>query len=491
MRKGPQPNALPEVLICWSGKDSEPTAAIGNLKLVDGPITQTLTASENAERFSHCVVLYVDRTRRDFDALQAALERRGAGAKLVGIRVDLKDPTDHAAIRASLASALQEVTKRFPPAPMIDAEAPDADARFQWSVLLNPGTPQMRTVWLTLAHFGELPAKLLQSTPARIAREEGLPLLREVSPEEALGYPAGASRSSSAPHAPSHQAFEALSVRTPADAAPPKLILGGTGASVRALRTKLFAAAQASGPLLLTGEQGCGQEACAQRFLEHRFGGELPLCIASTQDAECLAHLKSLGDATRVYTSPEGSGHALLIWVHGSIPPDLQSALRPLLTARVPLILAADALQASLMQKEAELQSLTKHAVALPTLRSRKRDIPWLANRLVAGANRWFTPQASTLLADYSWPGNFAEFRRLMVALSAQGQGAITPTELPAYCRKASVEIPRMSDRVEAVQRVLIEEALAACKGNRSAAARELGISRTTLLNRLKAFAMG
>ena len=132
----------------------------------------------------------------------------------------------------------------------------------------------------------------------------------------------------------------------------------------------------------------------------------------------------------------------------------------------------------------------------LRPLRANRDEIPDLANLYISNLNMQLAreivglePEAVSLLKDYSWPGNYNQFKRIMTELFA-----ITDT---SYIKAASVsrlllrEQPAASTgggipfdlnrtleeiNLDIVRRVLAEE-----KGNQSQAAKRLGISRTTL----------
>ena len=93
------------------------------------------------------------------------------------------------------------------------------------------------------------------------------------------------------------------------------------------------------------------------------------------------------------------------------------------------------------------------------------------------------TPEAWAALRRYSWPGNVRELRNAIErAVVLCTSGVITPELLPA-------EKPRSMLYAEATappgERERIEEALLRCGGNQTRAAKELGISRRTLVSRL------
>jgi DNA-binding NtrC family response regulator len=93
------------------------------------------------------------------------------------------------------------------------------------------------------------------------------------------------------------------------------------------------------------------------------------------------------------------------------------------------------------------------------------------------------TPEAWAALRRYSWPGNVRELRNAIERAAVLcTSGVITPELLPA-------EKPHTTLYAEAPappgERERIEEALLRCAGNQTRAAKELGISRRTLVNRL------
>jgi len=143
--------------------------------------------------------------------------------------------------------------------------------------------------------------------------------------------------------------------------------------------------------------------------------------------------------------------------------------------------------------------------VRLPRLRERIGDVPLLAEQfLVQAARRHgrplprIEPEAMDRLERHDWPGNVRELENLMERLVVLGRSEVIRAEdLPAAIGAsgtrfggARVEIPADGLSLEEVERGLIEEALRRHGGNQSAAARFLGISRPTLIYRMKKFGL-
>ena len=136
--------------------------------------------------------------------------------------------------------------------------------------------------------------------------------------------------------------------------------------------------------------------------------------------------------------------------------------------------------------------------VTMPPLRERKEDVPLLVRsflRHFCQANEKplleITPDAMNTLVAYDWPGNVRELRTAVEHGVVMATGAkVALRDLPAAVRKAAPEAGarvRVVDEkaspldLHATEQRLIAQALAATKGNITAAAKKLGISRRTL----------
>jgi transcriptional regulator, propionate catabolism operon regulatory protein len=147
--------------------------------------------------------------------------------------------------------------------------------------------------------------------------------------------------------------------------------------------------------------------------------------------------------------------------------------------------------------------------LGLPPLRERVEDIPMLAewalkNALAALSARPHPNLAAEiaacapLLQGYAWPGNVRELRnlaeRLALFLAAEPLQALTPAflaslapELGRAATPAAATASASASAPAAARPESLAEVLARFGGQRDAAARHLGISRTTLWRRLKA----
>lgn len=138
-------------------------------------------------------------------------------------------------------------------------------------------------------------------------------------------------------------------------------------------------------------------------------------------------------------------------------------------------------------------------SVEIPPLRERKEDIPLLAlhfltrycrknNRDIKG----FTPNAMDAMIRYEWEGNVRELsncveRAVVLARSDYIRtGDLSFTRTQSYARTVSTDLTNV--RLAKVEEQAICSTLEAAKGNKSEAARRLGITRKTLLKKLKQY---
>jgi transcriptional regulator with PAS, ATPase and Fis domain len=140
--------------------------------------------------------------------------------------------------------------------------------------------------------------------------------------------------------------------------------------------------------------------------------------------------------------------------------------------------------------------------IVIPPLRERPEDIAPLAVHFVEllchdlrQPVREVTKEALRTLEAYSWPGNARELRNVMErVLLLEDSDAIQADHLPAEIRGTgtrnpkSMVLPANGLDLEELERDLICQALARAEGNKTGAARLLGLSRDTLRYRLEKY---
>ncbi len=135
--------------------------------------------------------------------------------------------------------------------------------------------------------------------------------------------------------------------------------------------------------------------------------------------------------------------------------------------------------------------------VELPPLRSRKEDIPLLVDQFIQRFNRLqdrfvqgMTAEALSLLMAHGWPGNVRELENIVErAFVTCGDGLIDMRHLPEELTSHSSRLVANSDMKSAhdlLDAQSITTALERNQYNRTAAARELGIHKTTLFRKMK-----
>lgn len=130
--------------------------------------------------------------------------------------------------------------------------------------------------------------------------------------------------------------------------------------------------------------------------------------------------------------------------------------------------------------------------LTLPPLRRRREDIPLLAHHFVQQHARKFgkgrislTRSALEVLLQHDYPGNVRELENLLEAAVALCDGDRLSAEDVRLALGAGSDTTLAGDRLDDVVRAHVLRTLARCKGNRSVAARELGVNRSTLYRML------
>jgi DNA-binding NtrC family response regulator len=133
---------------------------------------------------------------------------------------------------------------------------------------------------------------------------------------------------------------------------------------------------------------------------------------------------------------------------------------------------------------------LNMFPIELPPLRRRPGDIPLLARHFLRRAARnlgklepFLAPSAVDALLAYAWPGNVRELENMMERMAILCGAQVTAADLPL-----GPADPRRPLTWKEIERQAIREALDRNEGNRTHAARQLGISLRTLQYRLKQY---
>jgi two-component system response regulator FlrC len=139
---------------------------------------------------------------------------------------------------------------------------------------------------------------------------------------------------------------------------------------------------------------------------------------------------------------------------------------------------------------------LAQFRLDVPPLRERPQDIIGIAEQALHEhfPESRFSGEAIEALLTHNWPGNVRElrnaiFRAVMQAENAAVEVAAEDLELPGTLpsEEPSLSSPMAGDLGE-VERQMIFQALERCKGNQGKAAEALGISRRTLIRKLKLY---
>ncbi len=140
--------------------------------------------------------------------------------------------------------------------------------------------------------------------------------------------------------------------------------------------------------------------------------------------------------------------------------------------------------------------------ISIPPLRERKEEIPYLVDYFLARFAResdkpltGITPAALKLLADFHWPGNVRELENIIERATALSTGTvidvadirldISPPSPSTASAGESTPFPPEGMTLEQFEDEIIREALRRAGGNKSQAARLLGLSRNALRYRL------
>lgn len=299
-----------------------------------------------------------------------------------------------------------------------------------------------------------------------------------------------------------------------------------SSAAMRTVESELQRIKDATTPVLLSGETGVGKEVAARQLHETSSRRALPFIVVSCATVPIERAESIMFGHERGAVAGSRSAHAGLVEQAGAgtlfldevsaLPLSLQGKFLRLLedgtyrrvggaqefvsnarivsstNADLPKLVAEERFRSDLYYR---LNAIELH---LPPLRARPEDIVPLAEHLIAEIARRsgqripsLMPAARAALRDHSWPGNIRELRnRLERALGlADGTAQLSASALfPEQTLLVSPKsrISSLAEARDRAERLQIEEAIRQTGGEIGKAAVLLGVSRTTLWDKMR-----
>ena len=279
--------------------------------------------------------------------------------------------------------------------------------------------------------------------------------------------------------------------------------------------------------VLITGESGTGKELIARAIRNHSPRRDKPFVtvdcgalVGTLFESELFGHLK--GSFTGATSLKHGrfelaNGGMIFFDEIANVSPEIQVKLLRLIQEREftrvgatqvihidVRILAATSRNLPDEIREGRFREdlfyrLCVVPIILPPLRQRREDIPLLAEHFLhkhsdRGGNRigGFSKAALELLVKHDWPGNVRELENAIERAIILARGdVITPADLLYYgpLRKPETVADTLSPLAD-VEKQHIARALRHHAGNRSAAAKTLGIDRKTLWRKIQVYGL-
>jgi DNA-binding NtrC family response regulator len=331
------------------------------------------------------------------------------------------------------------------------------------------------------------------------------------------------------------RALEAGGLRRQARHAAASALLGkpfiGNAPAFRRVVDRALKLAPRNVPVLVRGETGSGKELLATLLHTSSERRSAPLvrfnCAAIAAE---LAESELFGHARGAFTGAQAPHRGYFAQAHGGtlvldevgeLPAKLQpKLLRALQSGEIQPVGGAVTqvdvrvvacthrdLRAEVKAgrfREDLLYRLAVVELTMPPLSERREDIALLAEVFARGAAERFglegvtlSPELVAALTARSYPGNVRELENTVTRLVALSDGG--PLGKALLDEPASSAAPSppgtaggsFRERVEHLERTLLTQALTAAQGNQSEAARQLGLSRATFLDKLKRYGLG
>lgn len=319
--------------------------------------------------------------------------------------------------------------------------------------------------------------------------------------------------------------------RQPAQAAAappsPNDVLIGRSDSIRAVQKTIGLVADSDATVLVTGETGTGKEVVARTIHNagaRRSGPFIAVNCAAIPaellESELFGHVRGAftgAVAERRGAFRDADGGTLFLDEIGDMDLAMQAKILRALQERIVTPVGGRGERVDVRIVAATHRDLSRWVdagkfrqdlfyrlnvvpIALAPLRERPEDILPLARHFLGQSARpglHLADDAELLITQHSWSGNVRELRNAIdrVTLMCRSD-LVTATDLdflnarPPVDENADSDL-RLPSAIEQLERRMIGEALAACGGNRAAAARRLGIHRQLLHAKAQKYGLG
>lgn len=313
--------------------------------------------------------------------------------------------------------------------------------------------------------------------------------------------------------------------------------LVGSSVALRNVIEMIDLVAPTNSAVLITGQSGTGKELAARTIHLQSNRAERPFiarnCAAfpeSLVESEIFGH--SRGSFTGAFREQKGvfelaDGGTLFLDEIAEMQPNIQAKLLRVLQdgmvtrvgsgaerqVDVRIIAATNRNLRKMVEagsfREDLFYRLNVIQIAMPSLETRREDIPLIAQHILSQLSRergrefQFSQEVLCHFTHYSWPGNVRELRNEIerLVILAGERNLLDINLLSPHVVDANSQILPLENAgegalrrgilrtaLEDLERVLIRDALKAANGNRSLAAKQLGMSRSNLISKLRQY---
>lgn len=302
-------------------------------------------------------------------------------------------------------------------------------------------------------------------------------------------------------------------------------MIWGASPSMLRLQEVVEKIASTDANVLITGENGTGKELLAKEI--HRLSSrtaqpivtvDMGAVVETLFESELFGHAK--GAFTDARTDRPGKFEAaskgsLFLDEIGNLPYHLQAKLLSALQQRritrvgsntpIPIdirLICATNRDLPKMVAEGEFRQdlyyrINTIRLELPALRERRDDIPLFARYFLDKYARAYgkhpfnlLPDACMALMEQPWLGNIRELEHVMEKAVIMADKPSLGADDFDLCHPSPAIIDNGTQTLEDMERSMIARAISACEGNMSMAAKQLGITRQTMYNKMKKYGL-